>query len=271
MAKQGRQRGVSHLLVDHIVKSFGPNEVLSDLSFSIEKEEFVTIIGPSGSGKSTIFNLIGGIMTPDKGVIQLEGNNIIGKRGSISFMPQTPSLLPWRTVLQNVLLGSELQGKKDRDKAIEMLHKAGLADYVHARPEELSGGMKQRVAFIRALLSPQSLICLDEPFSALDELTRLEMQKWLLSIWEDYRRTVLFVTHSIEEALFLSDRIIVISAKPTKVAAEFEVPFNRPRDESLFLDEEFLKWKRTVTYSLKNVGSDNDGEANRRTYSFRSI
>ncbi|MDF2902842.1 MAG: sulfonate/nitrate/taurine transporter ATP-binding protein [Bacillus sp. (in: firmicutes)] len=242
---------MSHLKVDRISKSFGKVEVLSNLSFSIEREEFVSIIGPSGSGKSTIFNLIGGIMAPEKGGILLDDDNIIGKRGSISYMPQTPSLLPWRTVLQNVMLGAELKGKKDRNKAIEMLKKAGLGDYLQARPEELSGGMKQRVAFIRALLSPQSLICLDEPFSALDELTRLEMQKWLLSIWGEYRRTVLFVTHSIEEALFLSDRIIVLSPKPASVTAEFRVPFKRPRDESLLLDDEFFQWKRSIYYSFK--------------------
>jgi ABC-type nitrate/sulfonate/bicarbonate transport system ATPase subunit len=242
---------MSHLMVKQVEKHFGQNDVLSDLTFTIEKEEFVSIIGPSGSGKSTIFNLIGGILTPDRGELLLEGKNIIGKRGSISYMPQTPSLLPWRTVLSNVLLGAELHGKKDKNKAVEMLHKAGLTDYIHSRPEELSGGMKQRVAFIRALLSPQSLICLDEPFSALDEITRFEMQKWLLSIWEEYRRTIVFVTHSLEEALFLSDRIIVLSSKPARVAAEYIVPFNRPRGESLRLDEEFLKLKRALYYSLK--------------------
>lgn len=243
---------MSQLTVSEIMKCFGPQKVLTNLTFSVESEEFVSILGPSGSGKSTIFNLIGGILIPENGEILLEGRNIIGKRGSISYMPQSPALLPWRTVLDNVLLGAELQGKKDRDQAIEMLHKAGLGDYIHARPEELSGGMKQRVAFIRALLSPQSLILLDEPFSALDELTRLEMQKWLLSIWEKNRRTVLFVTHSIEEALFLSDRIIVLSPKPACVAAEFHVPFERPRSEDLLLEDEFLKWKRKIYYSLKN-------------------
>lgn len=235
----------------HVTKRFSANEVLKDLHFSVEKEEFISILGPSGSGKSTIFNLIGGLLTPDSGEIWLEGNNIVGARGTISYMPQTPTLLPWRTVLQNVLLAGELKGKKDTAKALEMLKKAGLGDYIHARPDQLSGGMKQRVAFIRALLSPQSLICLDEPFSALDELTRLDMQKWLLSIWEEYRRTIIFVTHSIEEALFLSDRIFVLSQKPASVIAEFRVPFERPRDESLFLDEEFLQWKRKVYYTLE--------------------
>lgn len=242
---------MSHLIVTKLEKCFGGNKVLRNLSFSIEKEEFVSIVGPSGSGKSTIFHLIGGMLSPEKGKIELEGHDIIGKRGSISYMPQTPSLMPWRTVLENVVLGQELLGKKDYDKAKEMLFKAGLKDYIHAFPNELSGGMKQRVAFIRALLSPQTLICLDEPFSALDELTRLEMQKWLLSIWEEHRRTILFVTHSIEEAIFLSDRIIVLSDKPSELKAEFRIPFKRPREESLLLDDEFLQWKRKVYYTLR--------------------
>ncbi|WP_147532749.1 ABC transporter ATP-binding protein [Bacillus marasmi] len=242
---------MSHLTISHVSKRFSANEVLGDLNFSVGKEEFISILGPSGSGKSTIFNLIGGLLTPDSGEIWLEGINIVGARGAISYMPQSPSLLPWRTVLQNVLLAAEIKGKKDPVKAIEMLNKAGLGDYIHALPDQLSGGMQQRVAFIRALLSPQSLICLDEPFSALDELTRLEMQKWLLAIWEEYRRTIIFVTHSIEEALFLSDRIIVLSQKPASIIAEFQVPFNRPRDESLFFDEEFLKWKRKIYYRLE--------------------
>lgn len=242
---------MSHLKINHITKRFAQNEVLKDLTFSIEREEFVSIVGPSGSGKSTIFHLIGGMLKPENGTIELAGQDITGNRGSISYMPQTSSLLPWRTVLQNVLLGQELQGKKDEDLAKEMLIKAGLMNYIHAYPSELSGGMKQRVAFIRALLSPQSLICLDEPFSALDELTRLDMQKWLLSIWEDHRRTILFVTHSIEEAIFLSDRIIVLSHKPAHVKCEFRIPFKRPREESLLLADEFLEWKRKIYYALR--------------------
>jgi len=241
---------MSHLIVKDVCKGFGANEVLKEMNFSIQKDEFVSIIGPSGSGKSTIFNTIGGILSPDSGEILIEQEVINGKRGFISYMPQTPSLLPWRTILDNVLLGQELQGKKEPVKAMEMLEIAGLAGYAKAYPHELSGGMKQRVAFIRALLSPQAVICLDEPFSALDELTRLEMQKWLLSMWESHKRTVLFITHNIEEALFLSDRILVLSQKPAKVTAEFTVPFSRPRNESILLEDRFLEWKRRVHFAL---------------------
>lgn len=241
---------MSHLILKDVSKSFGANEVMTGMNFSIRKDEFVSIIGPSGSGKSTIFNLIGGMLAPDHGQILLEKKVINGKRGLISYMPQTPSLLPWRTILDNVVLGQELQGKKEISKAKEMLEIAGLADYEKAYPHELSGGMKQRAAFIRALLSPQAVICLDEPFSALDELTRFEMQKWLLSVWETHKRTVLFITHNIEEALYLSDRILVLSQKPSKVISEMEVPFARPRDASILLEEPFLQWKRKVHYTL---------------------
>jgi ABC-type nitrate/sulfonate/bicarbonate transport system ATPase subunit len=245
---------MSLLQLDNISKSFGEQTVLHNLSLEVNEGEFVSLLGPSGSGKSTIFNLIGGLLLPDKGSIQMNGQSINGQKGFMSYMPQTPSLLPWRTVLQNVLLGQELTGRTDKEKAMEMIHKAGLGQYAQAYPHELSGGMKQRASFIRALLSPQELLCLDEPFSALDELTRLDMQKWLLSIWEEQRPAIIFITHNIEEALFLSDRIIVLSEKPAHAAAEFTVPFSRPRREELFLEEEFLEWKRKVHHSLRPRG-----------------
>lgn len=247
---------MSLLSIENVSKRFGENEVIRGLSLDVKAGEFVSILGPSGSGKSTIFNLIGGLLTPDEGTIRLQNESIIGKRGSISYMPQAPSLLPWRTIQQNVLLGQELQGDINRDKAIEMIEKAGLKENIHSYPHELSGGMKQRVAFIRALLSPQPIILLDEPFSALDELTRLDMQKWLLNIWDSHKPTILFVTHNIEEALFLSDRILVLSHRPSHVINELKVPFSRPRGEELLLEDQFLENKRTIYFTLKR----RDGE-----------
>lgn len=243
---------VGKLMVQQVTKSFGTKKVLQDVNFTVNDGEFVTILGPSGSGKSTLFHLIGGIMFPDTGDIFLDHKKITGNRGAISYTPQTPSLLPWRTVLKNVLLGGEIFGKQNEAKALQMIERAGLAGYEHAYPHELSGGMKQRVAFIRSLLSPQSLICLDEPFSALDEFTRLEMQKWLLSIWQEHKRSILFVTHHIEEAIFLSDRVIVLSAKPAKVKSEFTIPFTRPRDEKILLTDEFLQWKKKLYHELSD-------------------
>ncbi|HSP20796.1 MAG TPA: ABC transporter ATP-binding protein [Planococcus sp. (in: firmicutes)] len=242
---------MAELVIDNLTKCFDGNEVLKNLSFHIEEDEFVAVLGPSGSGKSTLFHLIGGLYTPDIGDIVLDGQKINGEKGSISYMPQSPSLLPWRTVLENVLLGAELTGKKEPQAALEMLDKAGLQGYEDAYPHQLSGGMKQRVAFIRSLLSPQRFICLDEPFSALDEFTRSEMQKWLLSIWQQHKRSILFVTHNIEEALFLADRILVLSEKPANVVAEFKVDFPRPREEGITMTEEFLRYKKDIYKVLK--------------------
>lgn len=241
---------MSKLLIENVSKSFGKNQVLQDVSLSVSDGEFVSILGPSGSGKSTLFRLIGGISLPDSGSIYLNDAKINGQRGSISYMPQSSSLFPWRTILKNVLLGAELNGKIDEDKAVNMLERAGLKGYEHAYPHQLSGGMKQRVSFIRALLSPQAFMCLDEPFSALDEFTRVDMQKWLLNVWTEYQRSILFVTHHIEEAIFLSDRIIVLSQRPATVKKEFVIPFERPRREELLLTEEFLRFKKGVYDAL---------------------
>ncbi|GAB2532212.1 ABC transporter ATP-binding protein [Gracilibacillus alcaliphilus] len=247
---------MSKLVLEQIEKGFDEQLILADLSFGVNDGEFVSLLGPSGSGKSTIFHLIGGLYQPDQGTIYLNGQDIVGKKGSISYMPQTPALLPWRTILDNVMLGAELAHQPDRNQAIHMLRRAGLAEYSNRYPHELSGGMKQRAAFVRSLLSPQPFICLDEPFSALDEFTRLEMQKWLLSIWEEERPSVLFVTHNIEEAIFLSDRIIVLGSKPAQVIKEFDITFNRPRTEDLTLTNEFLAIKKEIFQTLRGVLDD---------------
>ncbi|VDG93703.1 Bicarbonate transport ATP-binding protein CmpD [Lysinibacillus sphaericus] len=244
---------MGQLTLENLSKSYGPNHVLQDITLSVKEGEFVSIVGPSGSGKSTIFQLIGGLYTPDSGTISLDGSVLNNSRGHISYMPQSPALFPWRSVLQNVELSAEIAGtKQDRTKTLELIKSAGLAGYEDAYPNELSGGMKQRVSFIRSLNAPQSIICLDEPFSALDEFTRLEMQQWLLSIWETYKKSILFITHDIDEALFLSDRIIVLSDKPAVVKKEITVPFDRPRSEELLLSDPFLALKREIYNLLRS-------------------
>ncbi|BDH60424.1 nitrate ABC transporter ATP-binding protein [Lysinibacillus sp. PLM2] len=239
------------LNIHKLNKSFGNLQVLKDINLHVNEGEFVAILGPSGSGKSTLFQLIGGNLLADHGTISLNGDVINGKKGFISYMPQQPSLFPWRTVLENVVLAAELKGKPNYEEAKLWLEKVGLAEFENAYPIELSGGMKQRVSFIRALLSKQSLLCLDEPFSALDEFTRLKMQKWLLSVWEQNRKSVLFITHSIEEALFLADRIYVLSKRPAMVKAEIEVPFARPRNENLLESNEFFTMKQKIFQTIK--------------------
>ncbi len=244
------------LVVDRIGKSYtrGTTEerILDGLSLHIHEGEFVSVIGPSGSGKSTLFHIIGGLIEPASGSILLDGREVTGQKGLISYMPQTPALFPWRTVEKNVILAMEVAGipqKQALEKAREWLKLVGLDGYERAYPYMLSGGMQQRVAFLRALLSPQEVMCLDEPFGALDALTRIGMQKWLLQIWERNRRTVLFVTHSIEEALFLSDRIYVFSDKPTRVLREIEVPFARPRSEEVLTGSRFVELRGEI-YTL---------------------
>lgn len=234
------------LSIQGIRKSFDEKFVLGDVSFDVLDGEFVSLIGPSGSGKSTLFGIVGGLLEPEAGEITIDGASIVNERGHISYMPQQDALFPWRTILDNVVLGQELHGEVDRAQAKKMLEFAGLGEVIHAYPHQLSGGMKQRASFIRALLSPQSVLCLDEPFSALDEFTRLDMQKWLLKTWEAHKQSILFITHSIEEALFLSDKIVVLTNSPAEVKEVIDVPFARPRDEALLLTEEFLMWKRKV-------------------------
>ncbi|RDW17326.1 ABC transporter ATP-binding protein [Oceanobacillus arenosus] len=242
---------MNHLEIAHVGKSFGETNVLHDISFSVKEGEFVALLGPSGSGKSTLFRIIGGISWPSQGTVNLNGDDITGKRGSISYTPQSSSLMPWRTILDNVLLGQEIAGKRDVERALQMIERAGLKGFEKSYPHELSGGMQQRASFIRSILSPQPLILLDEPFSALDEFTRLDMQKWLLSIWSEYKRSILFVTHNIEEAIFLADRIIVLSARPATVKKEFIIPFPRPREEGILLTDAFLQWKKRIYQEMR--------------------
>lgn len=244
------------LSIQNIAKSFDTLQVLEDVSFDVKDGEFVAIVGPSGSGKSTLFQLIGGVSTIDQGSILLNEEDIQRKRGTIGYMPQQPCLLPWRTILENVTLVEELQHQPNVERAIEWLEKVGLGSFIHAYPNELSGGMQQRVSFIRAMVSDKPILCLDEPFSALDEFTRLEMQAWLLSIWEAYRKSILFVTHSIEEALFLADRILVLSKRPATVKKEIIVPFERPRKEEIRHSAAFTELKQQLFMYLQEEKGD---------------
>lgn len=255
------------LTLEHVRKTFGKGasakEVIADVSLRVGDGEFVSIVGPSGSGKTTLFQMIGGLALPTAGDIKIGGKRTNGERGHIAYMPQQASLLPWRTVSANVELALQIAGigrKEASERTKEWLAKVGLASYADSYPGVLSGGMQQRVSFLRALLSPQQLMLLDEPFGALDALTRYSMQRWLLDIWEANRRSVLLVTHSIEEALLLSDRIIVLSASPAVVLDEFAVPFGRPRGEALWTDPEFNACKQRIYELLQDGMEEKAGE-----------
>lgn len=228
--------------------------VLKDVHLHVQEGEFVALLGPSGSGKSTLLHLIGGLERVDDGSISINGQHVNGQTGHISFMPQQASLLPWLSVSANIELALTIAGvarAQAKRLTSEWLERIGLLSEAKAYPHTLSGGMQQRVSFLRALLAPQALICLDEPFGALDALTRLQMQRWLLSLWEQHRRSVLMVTHSIDEALLLADRIIVLSPSPATVVEEIVVPFSRPRAEHLWNDPEFHRLKQYIYERLQ--------------------
>ena len=207
--------------------------VLDDLNFSVDDGEFVALLGPSGCGKSTLFNIISGLLAPDTGKIYLNGKRISGNTGDFAYMQQKDLLLPWRTVLRNVLVGPEIQREPldtAKTEAKQRLIQLGLSGFENSYPMQLSGGMRQRVALVRTLLFRKKFLLLDEPFGALDAMTRTVMQSILLDIWAEARQTVLLITHDIEEALLLADKIYVLTARPATLKAEILVPLSRPRN-----------------------------------------
>jgi ABC-type nitrate/sulfonate/bicarbonate transport system ATPase subunit len=208
--------------------------VLDDISLSVASEGFVTLIGPSGSGKSTLLNIICGLMQPDAGEILLHGRLAPDRIGRVGYMPQRDLLLPWRSVLDNVLLGPEVMGRdmvEARREALELLPLFGLDGFEEHYPATLSGGMRQRAALLRTFLCHQEIVLLDEPFGALDALTRRTMRRWLLGVWARFRQAVILVTHDVDEAIYLADRVYVFSARPGRIVDEVSIDLPRPRDE----------------------------------------
>jgi len=211
----------------------GDLEALADVSFQVAPQEFVCLVGPSGCGKSTLLRLMAGLLRPTRGQVYLDGQPLSGPRRQIGIVFQKANLMPWRTVLDNVILPLELAGiprHQAEQRAEALIELVGLAGFEHARPRDLSGGMEQRVAIARALVHDPAILLLDEPFGSLDAMTRERMSAELLRIWEASRKTVVMVTHNIQEAVFLADRVLVLSARPGHVRAEFDVPLARPRD-----------------------------------------
>jgi ABC-type nitrate/sulfonate/bicarbonate transport system ATPase subunit len=232
----------------------GPSQVtaVKGVDLRIQEGEFMTLIGPSGCGKSTLFNMIGGLLPcDDDGAILLKGQpqrdgDLLGK---VSFMPQRDLLFPWRTVVDNSILALEVEGvprKEARERARAMLPEFGLSGFENHYPHQLSGGMRQRVALMRTFLFERDLILLDEPFGALDALTRAMMQRWLLDIWVKHKRTVLFITHDLDESIFLGDRVMVMSARPGTVKCVETIDLPRPRDPSIVTSEAFMALKRRL-------------------------
>ncbi|MBU2934832.1 MULTISPECIES: ABC transporter ATP-binding protein [Pacificibacter] len=210
----------------------GQTDVLADISMHVAQGEFVSILGPSGAGKSTIFRLLTGALDADRGAITCNGVPLTDDQQGFAFMPQSDALMPWLRILDNVTLGLEVQGvprKEARARALPLFADFGLVGFEHRYPTQLSGGMRQRAALLRTVLQGRPMQLLDEPFGALDALTRMQMQKWFESRWKSARWTTLLVTHDVREAVALSDRIYVLSRRPATVIAEVAVPTPRPR------------------------------------------
>ena len=208
-----------------------PIHVIENVSFSVAPGEFVVIVGPSGCGKSTLLNIIGGFLKPTSGSVLVEGAPVRGPEPSRIFVFQENGVFPWLTVSQNVAFGLDEQTKAERERLVaHYIDMVGLNGFESAYPRELSGGMRQRVEIARALAADPHIIYMDEPFGALDFITRLKMRSDLVSIWERERKTILFVTHDIEEAVQLADRVLVMSKRPATVSAEIVVDLPRPRD-----------------------------------------
>src|ERR1700744_70577 len=251
------------LRLDQVSMAFRtPNSVfqaLSPVSLTIEQGRFVSLIGPSGCGKSTIFNIVAGLLEPSGGRVLIDGEDATGTIGRVGYMLQKDLLLPWRTVLDNVILGMEIQGvplREARERALPLLQRYGLAGFEYLYPNALSGGMRQRAALLRPLLFDTDVILLDEPFGALDAQTKLQMQEWLLGLWSDFGKTVVFVTHDIEEAIYLSDEVHIMATRPGRIIETIPVALVRPRLRTSALTPEFLVLKqRCLDLLQENAGA----------------
>ena len=241
-----------------VTKRFGEATALAETSLSIHEGSFVAIVGPSGCGKSTLFNVIAGLLAPDGGEVRLQGEPVTGATGHVGYMLQKDLLVPWRTVEDNITMAARLTRRvssTDRAEARRVATEYGLGDFLRHYPRALSGGMRQRVAFMRTLVTHQPLLLLDEPFGALDAQTRLDMQQWLLQVWRDTGRTVLFITHDVDESLFLSDRVLVMSPRPGRVVADITNPLARPREMETLTDPAFIELKSRIMHLLHGGAS----------------
>jgi NitT/TauT family transport system ATP-binding protein len=233
------------LEVEHLHKRFGDLDVLQDINLSIDSGSFTSVVGPSGCGKTTFLRIVAGLEPATSGALQIDGQPLAGPDGKRGFVFQNDSLLPWRTVLANALIGPEVAGRvgeKERKRTLDLLKLVGLGGFEQYFPRQLSGGMRQRVNLARALAIDPEVLLMDEPFAALDAQTREIMQTELLRIWEQGRKTVLFVTHQIDEAVFLSDRVLVFARRPGRLQESVDIALPRPRELSIKRTPEFIAY-----------------------------
>lgn len=242
------------LEVRGISKTFEDKTVLEDISIGLQEGELVCLLGTSGAGKSTLFHIISGVLEPDKGQIFLNGKEITNSPGQVSYMLQKDMLLPYKTVLDSVALPLRLRGmrrKKAREKASSYFQEFGIEGYQDKYPNQMSGGMRQRAALLRTYLFSGEVALLDEPFSALDTMTKRKMHEWYLSIMDQIRLSTLFITHDIDEAILLSDRIYILTGKPGRIQEEIVITQQRPRSGDFVVSDEFLQYKKQILSVLQ--------------------
>ena len=242
------------LEVKGVSKSFDGEEIIRNISLELKEGEIVSLLGVSGGGKTTLFNIIAGLSTPDEGNIYLEGQEITGQPGNISYMLQKDLLLPYRTLVDNVALPLTIRGMKKseaREKAAGYFEEFGLEGAEKKYPAEISGGMKQRAALLRTYLFSEKVALLDEPFSALDMLTKASVHEWYLDVMEKIKLSTLFITHDIDEAILLSDRIYLLTGKPGSITKEIVIKEPKPRKKDFNLSENFLQYKREIISHLE--------------------
>ena len=248
-----RPSPVTKLSIEKLNVSFGSVTALSDVSLDIADGEFVCILGASGCGKSTLFNVVSGLLQASSGKIVLDGQDVSSRPGQVGYMLQKDLMLPWRTVLGNITLAASLTRgatARDQEQAAELATRYGLGDFLNHYPHALSGGMRQRVAMMRTIAAGRQVMLLDEPFGALDAQTRLGMQQWLLQLWRDLNRTILFVTHDVDEAIYLADRIVVMTPRPGRIAEILTVDLPRPRPLEVLTTDIFVGLKRQIMQHL---------------------
>jgi ABC-type nitrate/sulfonate/bicarbonate transport system ATPase subunit len=227
---------------------------LGGASLTAREGEFVVLIGPSGCGKSTLLNIVCGLMEPDSGEVLLDGQEVADRTGLLGYMLQKDLLLPWRKVLDNVILGPEISGlsrKEAREEALGLLPLFGLEGFEQSYPGTLSGGMRQRAALLRTFLCRKDVMLLDEPFGALDALTRRQLQQWLLDVWRRFGQTIIFVTHDVDEAIYLADRVYVMTPRPGRMKLELDVSLSRPRRPEMITSDLFASLKRQLLSALE--------------------
>lgn len=243
------------LKADSIYKAYGEKQVLENISIHLNKNEIVSLLGVSGVGKTTLFHVLSGLVLPGQGKVYLEGEDITGKTGSISYMLQKDLLLPHKTVLENVALPLIIKGEKKKEakeKANVYFEQFGLEGTQNKYPAQLSGGMRQRAALLRTYMCARQVVLLDEPFSALDTLTRTAMQEWYLKMMEEIKLSTVLITHDIDEAILLSDRIYIMSGAPANITHEIVIQEKRPRNKDFMLSETFLNYKKVITQNIRS-------------------